>query len=384
MPNDAISAEKLEVRSTAYLLQELRETCERAQLGGYFYLLAVILAFLFTTRSHVFAAIGLTLWFTILAAARLAVRVPEPPEPRRVKVQLLRLWVILLITSVSWGAFSAWIFVVLPEPAPLISLLFSGAFGAAHAHTYCMRRTPSAIGIGAVMLPSLFLLWRDVSVGVGVMWAIYVVYMLLVLMRSAREYHARLSLEAELRDQRDLFEIQSRTDALTGIFNRRTFANAMTKSLQNSSAAHPISLLIMDIDLFKSINDSLGHLAGDDCLVSMANRMKKHFNQQDDVTGRLGGEEFGVILKCDVERAHERAEQFRRDLDSTPLTHAGGIAHATVSIGCGSFDPTRHRSSESWYREVDVALYKAKKAGRNRTETTISVHENPAGVAPAG
>ncbi len=384
MSTHEIQPEQFEARDYRLLLQELRETCERARLGGFFYPLAVGLGFLVTTREYLVPAIALTVWFTMLAALRLAIRVPDAPDYRRVKIQLGRLWSIVLVTNFCWGAFSAWSFLVLPEPAPLISVLFSGAFGMALAHSLCMRRLPCALGILAVMLPSLVLLWRGTSSGVGVMWAIYTIYMLLVLMRSYREYRARLELEADLREQRNLFEIQSRTDVLTGIFNRRTFASALARSLEFARKGGSISLLILDIDFFKNINDTHGHLAGDDCLVAMAQRMRKHFSEPDDTVGRLGGEEFGVVMHCNAVRAHQRAERFRLDLESTPLAFEGGDAPATVSIGCGCFDVTRHASSEVLYREVDAALYKAKLEGRNRTVCIGAMQPVPAGVAPAG
>ena len=373
-------------REHRLLVQEFRETCERARLGGFFYPLAVALGFIVTSRQYLLQAVVLTACFAFLAALRLLIHAPEAPDKRQVQLHLRRLWSVILLTNVLWGAFSAWSFLVLPEPAPLVSVLFSSAFGMALAHSLCMRRFPCIVGILFVMTPSLVMLWRGITPGVGLMWAIYLTYMLLVMQRSHREYRTRLELEVDLREQRDKFEIQSRIDDLTGIFNRRTFAVALASSLESAARDRPVSLMILDIDYFKRINDTHGHLAGDSCLVAFAQRLKDHFSGSGDVVGRLGGEEFGVIVRCDLEAARQRAERFRLDMGaSTPMVE-GDETPITVSIGCGSFDARRHLASDALYREVDAALYRAKTAGRNRTECAEfdAIRADPAGIAPAG
>ncbi len=383
MSVNEISCSPIDGREQRLLLQEFRETCERARLGGFFYPLAVALGFLVTSSEYLLQAILLTTCFAFLAAFRLVIRAPAAPDKRQIQMHLRRLWSVVLVTNVLWGAFSVWSFLVLPEPAPLVSVLFSSAFGMALAHSLCMRRFPCIVGILAVMTPSLVMLWRAITPGVGLMWAIYLTYMLLVMLRSHREYWTRLVLEVDLREQRDKFEIQSRIDDLTGIFNRRTFAEVLASSIEGTARDLPVSLMILDIDYFKRINDTHGHLAGDGCLVAFAQRLKEHFSGSGDVVGRLGGEEFGVIVRCELDVARQRAEQFRLDPRSSTPMFEGDEAPITVSIGCGSFDATRHLASDALYREVDAALYKAKSAGRNRTECA-EIRAVPAGVAPAG
>lgn len=384
MAVDPLPTTPFEGREYSLLLQELRETRQRARLGGVFYPLAVALAFMVTTDEYLLQAAVITIFFAGLAVLRLAIRIPDAPDFSVIGMYRRRVWTLTLLSTFTWGAFSAWSFVTLPAPAPLVSVLFSGAFGMALAHSMAMRRVPCAIGIFAVMLPSLAMLWRGITPGVGVMWAVYLAYMLMVLMRSYREYRMRLELEVDLRQQRDLFEIQSRTDGLTGLLNRRSFANALNSSLEIARNGSAVSLLILDVDHFKSINDTHGHLAGDGCLVELARRLNEHFSEPGDVTGRLGGEEFGVVTQCDVETARQRAEKFRLDLQSTPLAYEGGDAPATVSIGCGAFDANRHAIADALYREVDAALYQAKMSGRNRTECAADLRAIPAGIAPAG
>lgn len=371
-------------RDRILLLQELRETRERARLGGFFYPIATALAFAVTSRQYFVHAVTITAFFVLLAVARLLVRMPAGTDDRGVRRGLIRIWGLILLTAIGWGAFSAWSYLSLPDPGPLVAVLFSGAFGMALAHSMCMRRIPSMIAIAAVMLPSLILLGFRVAPGVAVMWAVYLVYMLLVVMRSYREYRQRLELEADLREQRDRFERQSQVDGLTGLFNRRAFAAALEEALADARDGGTASLLILDVDHFKHVNDSQGHLAGDACLLAMAQCLQRHFDHPDDVVARLGGEEFGVVLRDAADSAHERAERFRLDLDSSPLVFVGGQAEITVSIGCGTFEPTRHSDADALYGEVDAALYRSKLAGRNRTERIDGAAAIPADRMPAG
>src|SRR5690606_1351209 len=118
--------------------QELRESCERARLGGFFYPVAALL---------VFMSAGLEQWrwqaavlvggLSLLALLRWLFGAPAGPDMDAARRRLWLLWLVVLGSTVSWGAFAAWAFVALPEPAPLVALLFSGAFGMALAHTMC-------------------------------------------------------------------------------------------------------------------------------------------------------------------------------------------------------------------------------------------------------
>lgn len=367
------------------LLQELHETLERARLGGFFYPMATGLGFLVTSRDYVVPALAITGFFTLITLARLSLRVSANPAGAEIRRQLLRIWSLILLTTFCWGAFSAWSFLELPEPAPLVAVLFSGAFGMALAHSMCMRRIPCAVAIASVMAPSGALLWHFVAPGVALMWLVYSTYMILVLLRSYREYRTRLELEEDLRRQRDLFERQSLLDSLTGIANRRAFSEALARALVRARSGGKASLLILDIDHFKRINDSFGHSAGDACLAAMAQRLQGHFDQPGDVVVRLGGEEFGVILDAREDVAFARAERFRQALEGEALVFGDDRSRVTVSIGCGEFDPARHADADAFYLEVDAALYRSKVSGRNRTERAqAGMAPIPAGIAPAG
>lgn len=365
-----LPSDRQQARARNLLLQEVFETRQRARLGGWFYAVAAALAFAVSglAPERQGWAIGFIGALLALAALRVLLPVSEQPDEREARRYLVRLWAVVLLTTIVWGGFSAWSQSALAEPAPLIALLFSGAFGMALAHTMCMRLLPSALSILAVMAPTLVVLSREVAIGVGVMWVVYMVYMLLVMRRSHREYRERLELEEDLRHQRDLFARQSRIDGLTGLPNRRAFADALDQALVEAGNQGELSLLILDIDHFKRINDSFGHVAGDACLVAFAQRMRAAFDGDDVLCARLGGEEFGVLLKLDCERALARAEQFREDLARKALVFDGVCETVTASVGCSLYDPARHSDASALYRDADAALYRAKLGGRNRIE----------------
>ena len=351
------------------LLGELQDTVSRARLGGAFYPIATGLACVFTTSWSATAS-AIVVTFALLALSRLTIRVPPAPDVSGIRSRLAALWSIIVATSIGWGIFSVWCFRSLPEPGPLIAVLFSGAFGMAMCHTLCMRRIPAAFAIGAFMLPCAALLWLRDGPGVALMWLIYMGYMLIVLNREHRGYRSRLELEEDLRQQRDVFEKQTRIDGLTGIANRRAFDESLDRAIVRAEDDRPVALLILDLDHFKQVNDTHGHLAGDACLVIVAQRLRAQFDQAEDLPVRLGGEEFGVLLSGGIDVAAQRAERFRRELEGSPIVVEGKRIAMTVSIGYGVHDPAVHADPGAFYREVDAALYRAKLGGRNRIEAS--------------
>ncbi|MFH2139565.1 MAG: GGDEF domain-containing protein [Pseudomonadota bacterium] len=155
------------------------------------------------------------------------------------------------------------------------------------------------------------------------------------------------------------------TDSLTGVPNRRALIE-QAELVRAQRSGHPMSLLMIDIDHFKCINDTYGHPLGDEVLRQAAALMGKRL-RAGDVLGRYGGEEFCVIAPdTDSEGAQILAESLREVLAATPLqTEAGAIA-ITISIGFTCCATTGAREMKDLLAEADVALYQAKQAGRNR------------------
>jgi diguanylate cyclase (GGDEF)-like protein len=163
----------------------------------------------------------------------------------------------------------------------------------------------------------------------------------------------------------------ARCDSLTGILNRQHFVEEAEQALRQAARSmHGASLILADLDHFKMINDTHGHSVGDQVL-QRAVRVFQHHLRPGDVFGRLGGEEFGILLKeCSAEHAIERAEQIRRAV-SAPTDDVMAFITITASLGVAS---TAHHGHDlhSLLMAADEALYKAKRHGRNRVVINVS------------
>ncbi len=169
-----------------------------------------------------------------------------------------------------------------------------------------------------------------------------------------------------------LCEISLR-DPLTGLFNRRHFDAALTQEIEHVARSGNSALLLMvDIDHFKKINDTHGHLAGDHVLQAVSHCISSCVRPRDTVV-RYGGEEFAVILSdCKVDYANVVAERIRKMTSELNVRIPPDIQlHVTVSVG-GAFAPAWVRSTaELWIESADTQLYRAKAEGRNRVSITL-------------
>ncbi|MFC6634642.1 sensor domain-containing diguanylate cyclase [Microbulbifer taiwanensis] len=168
----------------------------------------------------------------------------------------------------------------------------------------------------------------------------------------------------ELEAAKRLAEVEASTDPLTGIRNRRSFFADAGLYLKLAQRKHqPISLLMFDIDHFKSINDNYGHSVGDEALRSFTRTIFEK-TRETDIFGRLGGEEFGLLIAEDAQNARHTAERLRDCIAAIELEAAGCNLQFTSSIGIASWQPGI--SMETLLKHADRALYEAKRRGRNQ------------------
>lgn len=161
------------------------------------------------------------------------------------------------------------------------------------------------------------------------------------------------------------------TDGLTGLLNHRTFMEKLTEELNRfDRGPQPFSLLLLDIDHFKRVNDTYGHPVGDEALRTVAGIIKKSVRTIDHVA-RYGGEEFAVgLVGADEKGAEQMAERIRKTVEKTPVTVGKTTFSCTLSIGAATLMPGGERKEEIIAR-ADAALYHAKRSGRNR----VCLHE---------
>ena len=174
----------------------------------------------------------------------------------------------------------------------------------------------------------------------------------------------------EIKEIKERVELLSYTDELTGICNRRFFIQLLTLEVERQKRyPYPLSLLMIDIDYFKHYNDTNGHLAGDQILKAVSTLIEKAVRQTD-VVARYGGEEFtAILINAGKEDALEIAERVRRNVDEAHFPNERAQPHGklTVSVGVATFVPFM-ATPDAFMREADNALYRAKRAGRNRVE----------------
>jgi diguanylate cyclase (GGDEF)-like protein len=181
--------------------------------------------------------------------------------------------------------------------------------------------------------------------------------------------------EAEIADRTEALEDAnkqllglSRSDALTGIPNRREYSLIQDRiwrsSIRNKT---PVAIIMLDIDYFKIFNDSLGHQQGDECLIKVATALHKCATRPLDLVARYGGEEFVAVLgEATLADGLRVAERMRKAIEGLQIAHPGSSHDVvTVSAGVSSIEPAQGDEADAFLKRADEALYYAKAAGRN-------------------
>lgn len=355
------------------LWREAQDTRLRTRLGGIYYLLAWLLVWLFSgaPAEHLLLGLGGAAVFAALLALRLLHRLPAEQSSEALQAWLDRHWCLILSTALLWGLTHAW---ALNDPlfasSWFIATLSTIAFSTALAFTFCMRKGRAILALLLLYLPGLLAMGANLATHQAALitLAFYLSYLLLALNRSHREYHSNLALELKLLEQQHSLERLSRTDSLTQLGNRYQFNTLFPALIANAQRqSDPFSLVLLDIDFFKRINDEHGHACGDAYLSAFAERMREIFRRDSDALLRLGGEEFGVLMpNTPLEQAQLLASHFIADLTQHPFNVEGHSLPLTASLGVGCFNPRRDQSAEAFFKRVDDALYQAKRDGRNR------------------
>lgn len=219
-----------------------------------------------------------------------------------------------------------------------------------------------------LLLPAAYSLFsKQKDIPLAVLLLLFMLYLSFIAFRASKEYWDALENEHLLNKRsRELEEI-SRTDSLTRLFNRRYFDEAYAvewnRSLRNKS---PISVILIDIDDFKTINDQYGHLAGDDYLRAFAGMIRSVFKRNIDLISRYGGEEFIVLMPEKIEKARNLAEVLRSTVQDTEVNFEHHTINTTISIGIASLVPKKDGLPDTLIFNADKALYQSKTTGKNK------------------
>jgi diguanylate cyclase (GGDEF)-like protein len=179
-----------------------------------------------------------------------------------------------------------------------------------------------------------------------------------------RQFVVRLEMERV----RDRLQIMATIDGLTGVLNRRRFLEIAAEELERARRyERPLSVIAIDLDYFRTVNDRFGHAVGDDVLAALARTLQEQTRRQD-VVGRTGGEEFAVILpETSIETAIALAERMRVRVSAMKLSVGGIPLTVTTSLGVAEARAS-DRSAQEMFCHADQALYRAKHLGRDRVE----------------
>lgn len=188
-----------------------------------------------------------------------------------------------------------------------------------------------------------------------------------VLKKSIANTLEKVSLESEIRHMHDKIQEMEIEDKLTGLYNRRHFQNVLKNEMERVKRyGHQLVLCMMDLDHFKKINDTYGHLGGDMVLIKIGAIMKKCFRETD-VACRFGGEEFAVLmLNLNLEKAQCICDRFRKTVAEYQFRHEIHDFQVSISIGIAQYNSGKDKTRKYLIKRADDALYQAKEKGRNR------------------
>jgi diguanylate cyclase len=187
----------------------------------------------------------------------------------------------------------------------------------------------------------------------------------------------------ELSDAHETLKVLNTFDAVTGIKNRQFFNTIFDQEWKRAiREGYPISLLMLDIDHFKDVNDTYGHIVGDECLKSVATIIGNNLKRPADILARFGGEEFVVLLPyVKNKNAEVLAEQIRASIEQTVISVSNNNININIklSIGLCTVTPTEKDDARNIIAAADIALYEAKDAGRNKVSNAGLLTINASG-----
>jgi diguanylate cyclase (GGDEF)-like protein/PAS domain S-box-containing protein len=205
------------------------------------------------------------------------------------------------------------------------------------------------------------------------------------ILNTVRDISERKRSEQQLREAYRAVEAMSLTDVLTGLANRRRFDRYLgTEWRRSMRDSKPLSLLMLDVDLFKAYNDTYGHQHGDSCLKQIAEACMDVVSRPGDLVARFGGEEFVVALpNTESEGAMQVADKICESLRSRRLPHTGSpFGIITISIGCATLIPPAEKFAADLIAMADHALYTAKHNGRNQVCLSSAMERHSEQTSP--
>ena len=255
------------------------------------------------------------------------------------------------------------------ENAMIYLLLTTALFSAGAINSYQHLKGLGPLFVVSAMLPQC--IYYLSSSGTGTTLMAFLIFVFVLFMTSLgfsihKDAIRTLALNHELSLAKEQAEQLARTDVLTGLNNRRSFFEIGNAVFLNARRhEHPLSVVMLDLDAFKSVNDTYGHSIGDEVIKAVANTLRQG-KRESDITGRIGGEEFAILLQeTDLKTAGELIERLRIEVEQIVVNSNGTQVGITASFGVTELDK-QCDTLEKVIVKADHALYQAKEEGRNR------------------
>ncbi len=276
----------------------------------------------------------------------------------------------VIVTSLTWGLILAMTLLQTEEHVTqLVMTVCVAGLCAGGVVAFIPNRTLSILFNLSMLVPAIITMSAfGINIPIAIMLFLYSIYLVLIAFRGNEEYWDALENEHLLEIKSMELARLSNTDGLTGLYNRRFFDDAMDKEWKRSGRNNSrISIILLDIDHFKTINDQYGHQIGDEYLRKMAEILTSVFQRDSDIVARYGGEEFIVLLPdVDADQAFQLAQKATQKIASMTIDSQGEEVRTTVSAGVNSCIPDFNSRSDVVIAGADEAMYLAKQQGRNR------------------
>ena len=289
-------------------------------------------------------------------------------------IQLMHQWLVasVLLSGIHWGGMAAWV-VHHPELSYLrhIMLIITPAFALGAACTLSISTEIRMLYPTLMLAPLITVLINQgdtEGITFAMLTSLCLMYIFSASKASHNDYWAAITNHLIAEERAELMEKLSTTDPLTQLNNRMFFDTEYAKEWKRCSRINcPLSILMLDLDFFKKLNDSHGHLFGDECLRKVADVIKNEVARPTDCVSRYGGEEFIVLLPNTNQKGTSKiADKMLLAVSSLQLECEGQKVDLTCSIGGASAIPDFRKARADLIKQADTALYYAKNQGRNR------------------
>ncbi len=301
-------------------------------------------------------------------------------------IEWMYLWLIsmVLFSALHWGVMSAWLIDISPyNQLNYIAMIAMAAFAMGGTATLSIARSIRSIYPLFIYLPSIIVVFfhgEDSSEAIllSSMAVFSAIYILFASESSSKDYYSAISNRELAEQTAGKLHTLSITDSLTNLYNRMLFNERLIDEWNRCQRSNlSLSIMMIDLDYFKKINDQYGHICGDRCLQLVAQLLTEEFPRETDTVARFGGEEFVIILPDTGQDSAERiATRLLRHFRATTMSCQQHSFSITCSIGIACALPHYESNPDALLMAADEALYEAKDNGRNQMSVANIAPQN--------